>query len=369
MKAINKKTYWIAGLVIAVLIGGAYFYKQKKPKAEPSAAQANPALTVTVTQPQSAEWQAQLTADGKIVAWQEASLSAQGAGLKVNNVLVEVGDSVRKGQTLITFEGTTAQADIHQLNANLKEAQANLADAQFNVSKADSLRRAGAISDQQYRQLKTAQVSAKARLEAAQSAKAAAQERATLTAPQAGVISARNATVGAVVQPGQELFRLVVNNRLEWHAELSPDQVSQLSVGDQATLHLPNDVTITGQVRQIAPTLNSTNNTVTVYVSLPETQTARVGQYVQGSFAAAQAKTALTLPQTAVSLRDGFYYVFKVNSEHKVQQVKVTLGGRQGERAVIESGINADDQVVMSGTDFLNDGDLVAVTTNTPAAQ
>ncbi|MGO3385230.1 MAG: efflux RND transporter periplasmic adaptor subunit, partial [Acinetobacter guillouiae] len=66
----------------------------------------------------------------------------------------------------------------------------------------------------------------------------------------------------------------------------------------------------------------------------------------------------LTVPQTAVLLRDGFSYVFIVNKDNRVTQQKVTLGRRLNDRVEIVD-LAANTQLVASGTGFLSDGDLI----------
>jgi len=69
--------------------------------------------------------------------------------------------------------------------------------------------------------------------------------------------------------------------------------------------------------------------------------------------------TGLTLPQSAVLLRDGFSTVLRLGADSKVQSVKVTVGRRLGDRIEITGGLDADARVVASGGSFLSDGDLV----------
>jgi multidrug efflux pump subunit AcrA (membrane-fusion protein) len=77
--------------------------------------------------------------------------------------------------------------------------------------------------------------------------------------------------------------------------------------------------------------------------------------------------SALTVPQQAIAVRDGFAYVFRLNPDNRVSQVKVTTGRRLGERVEVVAGLGADALVVVSGAGFLNDGDLVRNMTRTPA--
>ena len=79
--------------------------------------------------------------------------------------------------------------------------------------------------------------------------------------------------------------------------------------------------------------------------------------------------SALTVPQQAVVVRDGFSYVFRLNADQRVSQIKVQLGRRVGDRVELLDGIGADAVVIASGAGFLNEGDLVKVApAPTPAA-
>jgi multidrug efflux pump subunit AcrA (membrane-fusion protein) len=76
----------------------------------------------------------------------------------------------------------------------------------------------------------------------------------------------------------------------------------------------------------------------------------------------------LTVPQTAVVVREGFSYVFRVNPDNRVAQVKVQIGRIAGDRLEVRSGLAPDTRIVASGGGFLNDGDLVRIAGAAPAA-
>jgi hypothetical protein len=71
--------------------------------------------------------------------------------------------------------------------------------------------------------------------------------------------------------------------------------------------------------------------------------------------------SALTVPQQCVVLRDGFSYVFRLNADQHVSQIKLQIGRRVGERVEVLAGLDPDAMLVASGAGFLNDGDLVKV--------
>ena len=201
---------------------GADAAKTDKAGAAPAAVKA--ALTVTAVQPSNSSLALKLAANGNVAAWQEASIGAEASGLRLTQVLVNVGDSVKKGQLLATFAGDAVQADVAQAKAALMEAQANALDAAANAERARTLQNTGALSTQQINQYLTAEKTAAARVQAAQatlSAQGVRTQNTQVRAPDNGVISARGATVGAVVGAGAELFRLIRGGRLEWRAEVT----------------------------------------------------------------------------------------------------------------------------------------------------
>lgn len=110
----------------------------------------------------------------------------------------------------------------------------------------------------------------------------------------------------------------------------------------------------------ISPTVDVQTRNGLVYVDLDTHRAARAGMYARGEFDLGS-HTALTLPQSAVLMRDGFNYIYHLDKENRVVELKVTAGRRQGDRIEITSDIDANIPVVMSGVGFLADGDRVNV--------
>lgn len=325
---------------------------------------AKPALTVTTARATQSEWPVKLAANGNIAPWQEAIVGAEWAGLRLNEVRVNVGDVVKRGQVLATFAPETMRADLAQQTAAVAEAEAALAEAEANAARARTLQDSGAMSAQQINQYVTAAKTAAARLQAAKAARDNGQLRVGYTrvlAPDDGVISARAATVGAVVGTGQELFRLIRGSRLEWRAEVTASELPKVAPGQAVTVTTPGGATVNGRVRVVAPTVDATSRNAIVYVDLAKSGDARAGMFARGEFAVGTA-AALSLPQQAVVLRDGFSYVFKLEAGNKVSQLKVQTGRRVADRVEITGGIKAGDEVVASGAAFLAEGDVVRVT-------
>jgi RND family efflux transporter MFP subunit len=322
-----------------------------------------PSLSVELVQPQPATLARRLEANGNIAAWQEASIGTEANGLRLAEVRVNVGDVVKKGQLLARFAPDTVNAELAQIRAAVAEAEAQLAEAAANAQRARTLEATGALSAQQINQFVTAETTARARLEA-QRALAQTQmlrvQQTQVLAPDDGVISARSATVGAVLPAGQELFRLIRQGRLEWRAELPSSDLGALRPGVAVRVMPASGGVIEGRVRMVAPTVDPATRNGLVYVDLPAPGAAKAGMFARGEFEVGSG-SALTLPQSAVVLRDGFAYVFAVDAEGKVSQRKVATGRRAGERVEITGGLDAGARVVASGGGFLADGDTVRV--------
>jgi HlyD family secretion protein len=338
---------------------------------EKKVAAPKPALTVNVTQALSANIPLRLSANGNIAPWQEASIGTEANGLRLAEVRVNVGDSVKRGQVLATFAPDSIQADVAQIKASVAEAEANLSEAAANAQRARDLQTTGALSASQINQYLTAERTAQARLQAQ---RAAAQvqglrlKQTQVLAPDNGIISARSATVGAVLPAGQELFRMIRGGRLEWRAEVPGADLSRLKPGMEVRLNVnaanTSSAPIVGKVRMVAPTVDAQTRNGLVYVDLTSPGEARSGMFARGDFDIGEG-SGLTLPQTAVQLRDGFNYVLRVgqvtDNTSKVSEVKVTTGRRVGNRIEITGGLDAAARVVASGAGFLADGDTVRV--------
>ena len=345
---------------------------QTQSQAESPAQAQRPALSVTLTAPEPADWPRIVTAYGNVVAQQEAVIGPELSGYRLTKVLVDVGDRVTKGQLLARVADEVVAAELAQSRAAVEEAQAQLTEARADADRARTRRveESGALSAQQINQFLAGEQSAQARLSAARAKVQADELRLSQTrilAPEDGVISARTATVGSLAQPGAELFRMILGGRLEWRAQVTALELAQVAPGMAAALvppgAAPGEGPVTrleGRVRMVAPTLDPQTRYALVYVDLPAESPLRAGMFVRGELAIGQAR-ALTLPQSAVVLREGFAYVFQVGGDGRVGEVKVELGRRVGDRVEIIRGVTAEMRLVATGAGFLADGDLVRV--------
>ena len=380
MKPFNLKPMWTLlgqnpGLIAAVLLtlAGLALLSSHTQAADAAKAAApvnsKPALSVTLTQASQGTLPIRLAAYGSVAAWQEVSVSAQVSGLPVQNLLVQVGDMVQRGQLLATLVSDSVQADVALARAALAEAQANAAEANANAERARAVVGSGALSAQQSGQYLTQELTARARAELAKAQLDGQLLRLKYTqvlAPDAGIVSQRSASIGTVVAAGSEMFRLIRHGRLEWRAELTAAELGRVKPGSAVQVLAPGGSQLTGRVRSVAPTVDPQTRNGLVYVDLPSPSAAakaaafKPGMFAQGEFELGSSP-ALVLVQSAVLLRDGFSFVMRVGADHRVSQQKVQTGRRLGEQVEILSGLTPEDRLVASGASFLSDGDAVRV--------
>jgi RND family efflux transporter MFP subunit len=356
--------------VTALCVAAGLSTAQDKPAAGPK-----PALSVAVVTPQTTRLAQTLAANGNLAAWQEASIGAEAGGQRLAEVRVNVGERVRKGQVLAVFATDTLSAEAAQARATVAEAEAAAAEAAANAERARTLQASGALSASQINQYLTADKTAQARLQAARAQSQVQQARlaqSQVLAPDDGIVSTRQATVGAVVASGTELFRLIRQGRLEWRAEVTSAELARVLPGTSATLTTASGAKLQGRVRMVGPTVDPQTRTALVYVDVipvaGSTAPALPGMFARGEFALGAAP-AMTVPQSAVVVREGFSYVMRLNPDNRVSAVKVQTGRVVADRVEISAGLPADARIVASGGSFLNEGDLVRVVPATAPAK
>ena len=322
-----------------------------------------PPRTVSLIKAKTEDWPEQIEAHGNIMPWQETHVGVEVGGLRLLSVRVNVGDIVKKGQILAQLNPAPVEAELDAANAQLMEAQAAQAQAAATLERAKRLAPSGGVSQQELTLYETQKRTAEARINAARAQVKTQQLRldfATLVAPDDGVISARSAAEGAIVQSGSELFRLIRKGRLEWRAEVKGELLLKLAVGQEVTVKSPVGSDVKGRIRQLSPTIDLATRNGLVYVDLPEDTKLKAGLYASGSLLMGKKKT-LVLPSTAILAENGASRVFKIGAETRVESISVQTGRTKDGWVEIVSGLTANDEVVFRDVDLLKAGDLVKV--------
>ncbi len=366
----TKKTLGIVLIIVVLIVAGVIALERFKHDAKPAVAtEPPPVLSVNLTQAVPRNIPLSLSAYGSVAAWQEAVIGSEVNGLRLVEVRAQIGDTVRKGQVLAVFDDKTVLTQVAQSQASVTEAEANLSEARLKSRQAQLVAGSGALSELQVTEYATSEKSAQAKLQSAKAqldAQQLQQRYTRVLASDDGIISARSATLGAVVNQGQELFRLIRQNRLEWRAELTSDELSLVKPGLTVTVAAAGLAPVSGKVRMLGPTVDSEGRKGLAYVDLPGAVAhgLRPGMFAKGELHLGFS-TGLGVQEDALYVRDGFSYVFRVGEKSgdqvKVFQLKVQTGRHFEDWVEIVSGVNPADKLVARGVSFLTDGDSVRV--------
>ncbi|WP_018388171.1 efflux RND transporter periplasmic adaptor subunit [Ancylobacter sp. FA202] len=348
-------------------------------------------ITISVVPATVREVVERLPVTGTLVAREEIMVGPQIDGFQITDILVEEGDRVEQGQVMArlsrdmletllaqnTANAAKAQAAIAQQKAQLQQMLAQLTEADAAVERARTLIKTGATSqevlDQRERGVKvsTAQVTAAEEMVTAAEAEAA-QIKATrdeievrlarteIKAPQAGIVSARSARVGAIVLSAnsEPLFRIVKDGAIDLDAEVPESALPRVTPGLKvAVLPAGFDTPLDGTVRLVGAKVDVATRLARVAVALPDDPRLRPGAYGRGVIEIARHQ-GVALPQSAVQFAaDGIFVLVVEGDTVRRRPVKI---GLQGDGVVeITEGVREGESVVARAGGFLRDGDRV----------
>lgn len=350
----------LAALVFLTALSGC-----RKDGAPGAAAPAQEAslLTVQVVQAQTQKWPQTVQANGAIEAWQDIIVSPETGGLRIAELKVDVGAKVKRGDLLARLADDTVRAEMRKQEAAVAQSRASFEQAASNYRRAKAAEGSGALSEQQVEEYHINEATAKATLDAAMAELDSIRlklSQTRITAVDDGVVASKSGVLGNVVAAGTELYRLIRQERLEWRPEVDARQLAAIHVGDKASLTLPDGGQAEGAVRLVGPVLSDGTGRATVYVTLSQNSGARRGMFASGSMSLGESE-ALTLPQQAITRRDGRGYVWLLGKEGRVASRAVETGRSQGDRIEVVTGVGTDDRVVLNGGAFLAEGAKVTV--------
>jgi cobalt-zinc-cadmium efflux system membrane fusion protein len=274
-------------------------------------------------------------------------------------VPVKLGDKVRAGQTLATLD-SVAVGEAHAA-WNLAQSELGIADADFK--RAESLIADEIIARKDFLRAKSERDKAAAGLRAAADrlrilggtpgANGAAVSTFTVTAPFAGTVTEKKATLGELASPSAPMFGVADLSRVWVLADLPEAALVKIRIGANATIKVPAypDETFRGRIGHIGASLDKGSRTASARIEVSNAD----GRLKPEMFATAtieaagDKRDAILLPDAAIVLLEGKPVVF-VLEQGAYEARFVEPGERLGGRTVLKSGVKVGDQVVTSGT-------------------
>jgi len=337
-----------------------------KPETEAPKSNTLAVTTLTVTEASTPQT---LQLSGSIAPWEEIQLGVELSGHRVHAVRVEPGAIVRAGEVLLTLDTRMLDVELKQAEAQVTQARANQELAASNGQRARDMLAKKVISAQQAEEWMAGEKTSAAATTVAEAAMSAARLRrefAVVKAPYDGVIATRTVQPGQIVSPGDVLFTLVRDGRLEWRAEVTESNLLSIEPGQAVQLKCLDGSDVIGTVRTRSPGLAARTRTGIVYADVPIPKSLRAGMFLEGKIVLGE-RNALRVPASALLVRDGYSYVFVLDDKLKVRERRVDTGPRADGYVQILGGLSVGERIVDKGAAFLGDGDSVRVVDGTGA--
>jgi HlyD family secretion protein len=353
-----KPTLILLPLMAALTLGLAGCHK---PKAKTTEAQLARAVRVVQVAPQPIT--GALAASGDLTPREEAAVYAEVAGYRVARVLVDVGDSVKKGQTLVDLDPAMIQAALLQAQAQAAQAEANALQAEDQANRVKDLDDKGVLSqeaiDQRRFQARAARATANAQAAALKDVRTRVGKLA-VTAPVGGIVLERTVRPGDMSSTAGATpwFRLARDGEIELSAQMSEDDLAKIKPGQHAQVTLPSGMVVPGVVRLVSPQIDPQTKLGAVRIHLPVSRDIRAGGFGRAVFSDVTGM-ALAVPETAVRYDADGAAVMVVGADNRVHRALVQTGQRGNGLVQLVKGPAAGTRVVQNAAAFLLDGDLI----------
>ena len=315
--------------------------------ARPAERPAHGALSVTVTRPGERTITERIGATGFLVPREEIAVMAAVSDVLVRSLEADVGDAVRKGETL-------AVLDAESLRLQVAQMEAEYAKARGDHDRVEAIKGSGAVSKSLVIEKKIARDVAMTRLEEAR----LAVRRAVVTAPEAGTVIERRAIVGGLASRGEALFRIAKDGAVEAELRVPEGQAGRVTPQRPVTLSVPGlESPLAGTVRLVSPRIDASDRSSAVRVSIAGPRPPMIGGFVHGEIAL-DAVTALAVPTAAVQRDAAGAFVWTVDDADTVVRRSIRpLAGEDG--VTLVSGVTPDTRVVARAGSLVRSGDVV----------
>ena len=281
--------------------------------------------------------------------------------------LVDVGDTVKKGQLIARLDPQNEESGVQAARAQLSAAQARLIEARASFERMRDLVAEDAVSRQQFDQSVALRKTAEAQVEAAQSQLNLAQNRlgyTQLVASVSGVVTSRGPEPGEIVAPGRTIVQVAREGARDAVFDVPVQVKNSAPRHPDIRVTLANDpaVTAAGKVREIAPRADPVTGTFAVRVRLIDPPAAmRLGSTVTGRMTL-DATSAITIPTTALVRSNGKSAVWIVDPAAKTVSLReIGAGSSDASTVQVASGLASGDIVVTAGVQALRPGQRVGL--------
>lgn len=301
----------------------------------------------------------------------ETDLAFQVSGKLVNRS-VDVGATVKKGQTLAQLDQTDTQLGVDAARGGVPAAQSDLDRSRSEEARFRDLLERGLTTRAQYQAQQTAVRSAEAKLAQATAELRLAQQKlgyTTLRAGQDGVVTRIDVEVGSVVAAGQRAMSIAQPSEREAVFDVPDGRVGEVKAGSTVVINpLEGDgVAWAGRVREISPSADPVTRTYQVRTTIVNPPASlRLGMTVSVTLPRVGGAPNVVLPMNAIFQKDAKPAVWVIKADSTVELRPVEVERYESDRVYIASGLTTGERVVTAGVHRLAPGEKVKLLPGAP---
>jgi RND family efflux transporter MFP subunit len=304
-----------------------------------------------------------VTLPAAIEAFQDTPIYARTTGY-IARWSADIGDHVKMGQVMATIDGPDLDQELNQALASLAQAKANLELARISAVRWKELGAQNAVAQQDVDQKAADYAAGQAAVGAAQAnvdRLSQLKDFQQVTAPYDGVVTARNAQVGALINAGSgtEIFHVAQVDPLRVFVNVPQSYVREVQKGLGVDILVPEfpGRAFHGEVDRFAGSLDSNSRTLLTEVRLPNPKSELFpGMFGQARFTFRAVQPAILLPSNAAIVNADGTLVATVDASDRIHLVHVKLGRDFGTQIEILSGLDPGTTVLSNPTDSLREG-------------
>ena len=314
---------------------------------------------------------------GRIVAEQSGVVSAQVSGV-IDTIEVRVGQRIRKGDVIARIRSdhlreqrNLARAELAEARASVDKAKAAIDLAQQEMNRLENLKTSVAFPQARYDDMRLEVLRLQSERAVAQTQVQGAQARLTLAeldlddamikAPFDGAVATVEVEAGTYVSDNDSIIRLINEESLEVEADVPSDRLAGLSEGLTVSAILAGGAPVQLSLRAIVPAENQLTRTQAVRFTVTDWMNSprrAVNQAVQLNLPIGEKRTALTIKKDAIIQRVNQTIAFRVE-DGKARETFIRIGGANGDRFELLSGLEEGNIVITRGNERMLDGQSV----------
>lgn len=288
-------------------------------------------------------------ADAVVEAVNQSTVSAQTSG-RVSEILVDVNDTVDKGDLIVRLVDVEQRAALERAQADLEEAEARAREARAEFGRVKKVYDQKLVSRSQMDSARANLNAAQARLAGARAELERAREQleyTRVTAPYAGIALARHVDIGETVQPGTPLMTGVSLEALRVVAEIPQQLIAAVREHQSARVLLDSGEEIGVERLTFFPYATESSGAFKVRAYLPEdVSTLFPGMFVKAAFVIGETRK-LMVPRAAVVRRSELTGVYVVNADGRVSLRQVRVGSTNNGDAEVLAGLDPGERVAL----------------------